>query len=155
FMPVMDEGTPIISIRKFPTISVEEAAQTDLRIEQELMSRIPEIKRIMARAGTDELGIDPGGLNESDLYLTLAPKKEWRKRSMPWLIDEMRSVLDAIPGFSYAFSQPIDMRVQDMIVGARGDVVVKIFGEDIAALNRIASDIAVQLRKIKGATDVF
>ena len=155
FMPVMDEGTPIISLRKFPTISIAEAAQTDLRIEQELMSRIPEIKRIMARAGSDELGIDPGGVNETDMYLTLAPRKEWRKRSMTWLMDEMRKVLDEIPGMSYAFSQPIDMRVQDMIVGARGDVVVKAFGDDIETLNRVVADIAVQMRKISGATDVY
>jgi cobalt-zinc-cadmium resistance protein CzcA len=155
FMPVMDEGTPVVSIRKYPTISVDEAAQTDLRIEQELMSRIPEIRRIMARAGADELGIDPAGLNETDMFMTLAPKKEWRGKGTPWLLGEMRKVLDGIPGISYAFSQPIDMRVQEMIIGARGDVVVKIFGDDISQLNRIARDIADQVRKIPGATDVF
>jgi heavy metal efflux system protein len=155
FMPVMDEGTPIVSIRKYPTISVEEAAQTDLRIEQELMSRIPEIRRIMARAGADELGIDPAGLNETDMYMTLAPQKTWRGKGTNWLLGEMRKVLDGIPGISYAFSQPIDMRVQEMIIGARGDVVVKIFGDDITQLNRIARDTAAQIRKIPGATDVF
>jgi cobalt-zinc-cadmium resistance protein CzcA len=157
FMPVMDEGTPIVSIRKFPTISIGEAAQTDLRIEQELMSRIPEIKRIMARAGSDELGIDPAGVNETDMYLTLAPRKEWRghHRDTNWLIDEMRHVLEAIPGISYSFSQPIDMRVQEMIIGARGDVVVKVFGDDIDTLNKLARDVAEQMRKIPGATDVY
>jgi heavy metal efflux system protein len=155
FMPVMDEGTPVVSIRKYPTISVEEAAQTDLRIEQELMSRIPEIRRIMARAGADELGIDPAGLNETDMYLTLAPQKTWRGKGMNWLLGEMRTVLDSLPGISYAFSQPIDMRVQEMIIGARGDVVVKIFGDDIGQLNRIARDIAAQIRTIPGATDVY
>jgi len=155
FMPVMDEGTPVVSIRKYPTISVEEAAQTDLRIEQELMSRIPEIRRIMARAGADELGIDPAGLNETDMFMTLAPQETWRGKGMNWLLGEMRAVLDGIPGISYAFSQPIDMRVQEMIIGARGDVVVKIFGDDITQLNRIARDTAAQIRKIPGATDVF
>jgi len=155
FMPVMDEGTPVVSIRKYPTISVEEAAQTDLRIEQELMSRIPEIRRIMARAGADELGIDPAGLNETDMYLTLAPHKTWRGKGMNWLLGEMRAVLDSLPGISYAFSQPIDMRVQEMIIGARGDVVVKIFGDDISQLNRIARDIAAQIRTVPGATDVY
>ncbi|MGB7830600.1 MAG: CusA/CzcA family heavy metal efflux RND transporter [Xanthobacteraceae bacterium] len=155
FMPVMDEGTPVVSIRKYPTISVDEAAQTDLRIEQELMSRIPEIRRIMARAGADELGIDPAGLNETDMYMTLAPQKTWRGKGTPSLMGEMRKVLDGIPGISYAFSQPIDMRVQEMIIGARGDVVVKIFGDDISQLNRIAREVADQIRKIPGATDVF
>jgi len=155
FMPVMDEGTPVVSIRKYPTISVDEAAQTDLRIEQELMTRIPEIRRIMARAGADELGIDPAGLNETDMFMTLAPRKEWRHKNMNWLISEIRGVLDDIPGISYAISQPIDMRVQEMIIGARGDVVVKVFGDSIDELNRIAREIADQVRKIPGASDVF
>jgi cobalt-zinc-cadmium resistance protein CzcA len=155
FMPVMDEGTPVVSIRKFPTISVEEAAQTDLRIQRELMTQIPEIKRVMARAGADELGIAPAGLNETDMFMTLAPKKEWRGKGTPWLLGEMRKVLDGIPGISYAFAQPIDLRVQEMIIGARGDVVVKVFADDIPTLNRIARDIATEVRKIPGATDVF
>ena len=87
--------------------------------------------------------------------MTLAPQKTWRGKGTPWLLGEMRKVLDAIPGISYAFSQPIDMRVQEMIIGARGDVVVKIFGDDISQLNRIARDVADQIRKIPGATDVF
>ena len=155
FMPVMDEGTPVVTVRKYATISVDEAAQTDLRIQRELISRVPEIRRIMARAGADELGIDPAGINETDMFMTLAPRKEWRRHDIRWLLEEMRGVLDSIPGISYAFGQPIDIRVQEMIIGARGDVVVKIFGEDIEELNRIAHDIAAEIRKIPGATDVF
>lgn len=155
FMPVMDEGTPVITIRKHPTISVEEAVQTDFRIERTLMTEIPEIRGVMARAGADELGIDPVGLNETDMFLTLAPKDEWRGPDKRWLIGELRRVLDGIPGIAYAFTQPIDMRVQEMIIGARGDVVVKVFGDDIATLNQTARNIAAQLRKIEGAVDVF
>jgi cobalt-zinc-cadmium resistance protein CzcA len=155
FMPVMDEGTPVVTIRKFPTISVDEAAQTDLRIQQALMSEIPEIKRIMARAGADELGIDPVGLNETDMFMTLAPKEQWRGPDMRWLLGELRRVLDGIPGIDYALTQPIDMRVQEMIIGARGDVVVKVFGEDIASLNRVARDVAGAIRTVPGAIDVF
>ena len=155
FMPVMDEGTPVVSLRKYPTISIEEAAQTDLRIQREMMTRIPEIKRIMARAGADELGLDPAGLNETDMFMTLAPKKEWRGKDTNWLVEEMRKVLEDIPGISYAFAQPIDMRVQEMIIGARGDVVVKVFGEDIDTLNRVARDIASTIRKIPGSSDVY
>src|SRR5262249_14616587 len=155
FMPIMDEGTPVITIRKHPTISVEETAQTDMRIERALMTEMPEIRGIMARAGADELGIDPVGLNETDMFLTLAPKNEWRGPDLQWLLGELRRVLETIPGISYAFSQPIDMRVQEMIIGARGDVVVKVFGDDIDTLNRLARDIAAQIRPIKGSTDVF
>ena len=123
FMPVMDEGTPVVTIRKHPTISVDVAAETDRRIQRAIMSKIPEVKSMMARAGADELGIDPVGLNETDNFLTLAPQSEWRGNGMDWLVGELRAVLDKIPGITYAFSQPIDMRVQEMIIGARGDVV--------------------------------
>lgn len=155
FMPVMDEGTPVITVRKHPTISVDMTAETDMRIERALMARVPEIKGVMARAGADELGIDPVGLNETDMFLTLAPMDKWREPNMAWLLGEMRQVLDTFPGISYAFSQPIDMRVQEMIIGARGDVVVKVFGDDIDELNRLAREIAGTLRKIDGSRDVF
>jgi cobalt-zinc-cadmium resistance protein CzcA len=155
FMPVMNEGTPVITVRKHPTISVAVAAETDKLIQREIMEKVPEVKGMMARAGADELGIDPVGLNETDNFLTLAPQKEWRGHGMEWLVEEIRKVLDQIPGISYAFSQPIDMRVQEMIIGARGDVVVKIFGDDINELNRLTRDVATELRKIAGSRDVF
>ena len=150
FLPTMDEGTPVVSVRKYPTISVDEAAETDLLIEKELKAAIPEIDRIMARAGADELGLDPAPLNETDFFMTLKSRDTWRGKDTKWLVEEMRKVLDPIPGISYAFAQPIDMRVQEMIIGARGDVVVKIFGEDIAELNKIGREIGAQLRKIQG-----
>ena len=155
FMPVMNEGTPVITIRKHPTISVNMAAETDMRIQRAIMERVPEVKGMMARAGADELGIDPVGLNDTDNFLTLAPQSEWRGKDMDWLMGEIRAVLDSMPGISYAFSQPIDMRVQEMIIGARGDVVVKIFGDDIDELNRLTREVAATLRKIRGARDVF
>ena len=155
FMPVMNEGTPVITVRKHPTISVDVAAETDLRIQREIMSRVPEVVGMMARAGADELGIDPVGLNETDMFLTLAPTKDWRGKGIDWLMGQIRAVLDTIPGISYAFSQPIDMRVQEMIIGARGDVVVKVFGDDINELNRIGREVAATIRKIPGARDVF
>lgn len=99
FMPVMDEGTPVITVRKHPTISVDMTAETDLRIERAIMARVPEIKGVMARAGADELGIDPVGLNETDMFLTLAPMDKWREPNMAWLLGELRQVLDTFPAF--------------------------------------------------------
>ena len=159
FMPTMDEGTPIVTVRKHPTISVEEAAETDLRIQRSLLARVPELRSVIARAGADELGIDPVGLNETDMILVLRPRDAWREEGRrggtPWLLGEVRRVLDEIPGITYAFSQPIDMRVQEMIIGARGDVVIKVFGPDIAELNRLAREVAEVVRGIPGAADVF
>jgi cobalt-zinc-cadmium resistance protein CzcA len=155
FMPVMDEGTPVITVRKHPTISVDVTAETDMRIERALMARVPEVKGVMGRAGADELGIDPVGLNDTDMFLTLAPMSTWRHKDMDWLVGELRKVLEDFPGISYSFSQPIDMRVQEMIIGARGDVVVKVFGDDLDELNRLVRETADTLRKIPGSRDVF
>ncbi|MDI3308625.1 MAG: CusA/CzcA family heavy metal efflux RND transporter [Acetobacteraceae bacterium] len=156
FMPVMDEGTPVVTLRKHPTISVDQAAETDLLLQREIMAHVPEVRGIMGRAGADELGIDPVGLNDSDLFLTIAPRSEWRDGKDPdFVVNEVRKVLDGFPGISYAINQPIDMRVQEMIIGARGDVVVKVFGYDIAELNRIARQVAEAVRGIRGASDVF
>ena len=109
---------------------------------------------MMSRTGADELGIDPVGLNETDSFSTLAPEKEWRGKGQKSSFDQF-APLDNIPGISYSLSQPIDMRVQEMIIGARGDVVIKVFGEDLGELNRIANDVAATLNKIAGARDVF
>lgn len=155
FMPVMDEGTPVVTIRKHATINVEEAAEMDLRIQREIMARVPEVRGIMARAGADELGLDPVGLNETDMLLTLAPRRAWRRPDIAWVLGEVRAVLDTMPGLSYAFTQPIDMRVQEMIIGARGDVVVKIFGPGMQELNRLAREVADAVRGVSGAADVF
>ena len=159
FIPVMDEGTPVVTVRKHPTISVEEAAATDQRIAREIMTRVPEVRGIMARAGADELGIDPVGLNETDMFFTLAPPDAWRPEARaggtPFVLDQVRRVLDGFPGTSFAFSQPIDMRVQEMIIGARGDVVIKVFGPDIPELNRIGREVADAVRGIAGSADVF
>ncbi len=155
FLPVMDEGTPVVTVRKHPTISIEETAQVDLRIQQHLLERVPEIRRVIARAGADDLGLDPVGLNESDMFFTLAPQSTWRRYDKAWLMEEIRKALSEVPGITFAFAQPIDMRVQEMIIGARGDVVVKVFGDDIDQLNRLASAIGSEIKKVPGSADVF
>ena len=155
FMPVMDEGTPVITVRKAPSVSIPVTADLDLRVQREILGHVPEVTSIMARAGADELGLDPVGLNETDMYVTLAPKDKWRFKTVDALVEEMRKALEPMPGVSVSFTQPIDMRVQEMIIGARGDVVVKIFGHDIGELNRIAADIGAVLKKIDGSQDVF
>jgi len=155
FVPSMDEGSPVLTVRKHHSISLEETAAIDLRLQRELMSRVREIRAIRARSGAGELGIDPVGLNETDMFLSLAPRAEWRGPDTAWLLDQMRAVLDDIPGISYSISQPIEMRVQEMVIGARGDLVLKVFGPDLAELNRIVRQAADVVRRLPGATDVF
>ncbi|MDP2760456.1 MAG: CusA/CzcA family heavy metal efflux RND transporter [Sideroxyarcus sp.] len=155
FMPEMDEGDIVVGIEKLPSVSLEQTAALDLKIQQAIMAQVPEVKSIVARAGSDELGLDPMGLNQTDSFLELKPMKEWREPSKEWLIGELRKVLDQLPGIAYSFSQPIAMRVSEMLTGARGDVAIKIFGTDLNKLNETAEQMVKVLQSIKGSQDVY
>ncbi|MBT9567427.1 MAG: efflux RND transporter permease subunit [Thiobacillus sp.] len=155
FMPVMDEGDILVQLEKLPSISLEESVAQDLRVQQALMKQVPEIRRIVARAGADELGLDPMSLNDTDTFLVLKPMNEWRRPDKTWLTDQIRTVVDGFPGIAYNFTQPIDMRVGEMLTGSRGDVAIKIFGPDLATLNRLAGEIFGVVEKIPGASDVY
>jgi heavy metal efflux system protein len=155
FMPTLDEGNVIIGIEKNPSISLEASKEIDLKIQQSLMREVPEIISIVARGGSDEIGLDPMGLNDTDTFLVLKPKDEWRVPSNEWLLDEFRKVLDEFVGIEYGFTQPIAMRISEMLSGSRGDIVVNIYGGDTAKLESIAKDIAKITESIKGSSDVY
>ncbi|BBP04080.1 cation efflux system protein [Sulfuriferula plumbiphila] len=155
FMPVMDEGDLILQLQKLPSISLEQTVDTDLRVERAIMAHVPEVKGIVARSGSDELGLDPMGLNETDTFLVLKPRDQWRKPDKEWLTDQLRQVMQDFPGINIAFTQPIEMRVSEMLTGVRGDLAVKIFGSDLATLNRLAGEVAGVLKTIPGAQDVM
>jgi len=155
FMPTMDEGDLIVGIEKLPSVSLEQSAALDLKIHQALMKAIPEVTGIVARAGSDEIGLDPMGLNQTDTYLQLKPRDEWRMKSKEALMDEIRKVLDPMPGIEYSFTQPIEMRVSEMIIGVRGDLAVKIFGPDLDKLNAYASQVEALLKTVPGNQDVY
>ena len=155
FMPTMDEGDIIVGIEKLPSVSLEQTAALDLRIHQALMSQIPEITGVVARAGSDEIGLDPMGLNQSDTFLVLKPRKDWQVQSKEELQDRIRKVLDDLPGVAYSFTQPIDMRVSEMIIGVRGDVAIKVFGPELGALNELAGQIEKVIKEVPGNQDVY
>ncbi|QBP77207.1 efflux RND transporter permease subunit [Herbaspirillum huttiense] len=155
FMPTMDEGSLIVGIEKLPSVSLEESAAIDLKIHQALMKEIPEVKGVVARAGSDEIGLDPMGLNQTDTYLLLKPQSEWRMKTKDELLAEVRKVLDTLPGISYSFTQPIEMRVSEMIIGVRGDIAVKIFGPDLDQLNSYATQVEQVLKTVAGNQDVY
>jgi len=155
FMPTMDEGDLIVGIEKLPSISLEQSAALDLKVHQAIMKAIPEVTGIVARAGSDEIGLDPMGLNQTDTYLLLKPQGEWRMKSKDALMDELRKVLDPMPGIKYSFTQPIEMRVSEMIIGVRGDLAVKIFGPELDKLNDYASQVEALLKTVRGNQDVY
>jgi heavy metal efflux system protein len=155
FMPGLDEGDIIISVEKLPSISLEQSVATDMRIQQALLAQVPEISRIVARTGSDEIGLDPMGPNQTDTFLVLKPKAEWRRPDKEWLVDRLRAVLAQFPGVAMSFTQPIEMRVSEMLVGVRGDVAIKVFGPDLKVLDDTARQLVEALKKVDGAEDVL
>jgi cobalt-zinc-cadmium resistance protein CzcA len=154
FMPVLDEGDIIVQLEKSPNISLSASTELDIQIENALLAKIPEIKQIVARVGSDEIGLDPMSLNETDVFMELAPIDTWRFESKQELIDEIRKVLDGFPGINVGFTQPIQMRVSEMLTGSTGDVSIKVFGNDITTLAKIADQISEQTRTLQGSVDV-
>ncbi|MCG5509503.1 efflux RND transporter permease subunit [Ectothiorhodospira lacustris] len=155
FMPTMNEGDLIVQLEKLPSITLDESLALDQRIQSALLEQIPEIRGVVARTGSDELGLDPMGLNQTDSFLVLAPRSEWRFEDREALIDGIREVLNQFPGVGYAFTQPIEMRVSEMLTGVRGDLAVKVLGPDPQQLNRIAGAIVDTLQTLPGARDVY
>ncbi|TXL66959.1 efflux RND transporter permease subunit [Zeimonas arvi] len=155
FMPTMDEGDIIMQLEKLPSIGLAQTVEIDTRIQRAILERVPEVRSIVARSGSDELGLDPMGLNQTDSFLVLAPIAEWRRPDKAWLTDQLRAVAAAFPGVQATFTQPIEMRVSEMLTGVRGDVAVKVFGNDLRELAGAAARIERLLGEIPGAEDVF
>lgn len=155
FMPTMDEGGIIVQVEKLPSITLEQSVTIDGQVQKTLLKNIPEINSIVARVGSDELGLDPMGLNETDTFLILKPKDEWSMNTKEALIEKIRAVMEQMPGISFGFTQPIEMRVSEMLTGTRGDLAVKLFGYDLAVLEEKANEIVTVLKKIEGSSDVF
>ncbi len=155
FMPELDEGNVIIGIEKNPSISLEASRDIDLKIQQKLLKEVPEVLSIVARGGSDEIGLDPMGLNDTDTFLVLKPKDEWRVPSNEWLLDQFREVLDEFVGVEYGFTQPIAMRISEMLSGSRGDIVINIYGEDTQKIEQIAKDVHRITESIDGSSDVY
>jgi len=154
FMPTMDEGSVVIQITKLPTVGLDRSLDLTSRVERELISKVPEVTGVISRTGTDEIGLDPMGLNETDLFVTLKPAKEWRG-DREFVVAEMRRALEGMPGFDPSFTQPIEMRVAEMLTGARGDLAVKIFGPDLKTLAGLAGRIQHVLQSTPGAAEVL
>lgn len=154
FMPVLDEGDIIVQLEKSPSISLQASLDIDKQIEATLLKNTPEIVQIVARTGSDELGLDPMGLNETDVFMELAPKEQWRFATKAQLIEHIRQTLAQFPGVNIGFTQPIQMRVSEMLTGGTGDISIKVFGNDIAILSSLAEKITALASRIEGASDV-
>ncbi|WP_333883478.1 CusA/CzcA family heavy metal efflux RND transporter [Sphingobium yanoikuyae] len=154
FMPSMDEGSVIVQTAKLPTINLDQSVLGDTAVQRSLMKDVPEIAQIIARVGTDEIGLDPMSPNETDSFVVLKPQKLWRG-DKAFVVDEIRKSLDRLPGIEPTFTQPIEMRVAEMLTGSRGDLAVKIFGPDLATLSNLAGQVQKILSKTRGASEVM
>lgn len=155
FMPTMNEGDIVMQAASLPSITLDQSEADDLRIEAALIDAVPEVEHVISRVGSDELGLDPMGLNESDMFLQLAPRETWRGPDTDWLVGEMRTVMEGFIGIETSFTQPIEMRVSEMLTGSRGDLAIKIFGPDSDTLAEISGKIETIVTDVPGAADVF
>ncbi|MUU33329.1 efflux RND transporter permease subunit [Helicobacter pylori] len=155
FMPTLDEGDVVLSVETTPSISLDQSKDLILNIESAIKKHVKEVKSIVARTGSDELGLDLGGLNQTDTFISFIPKKEWSVKTKDELLEKIIDSLKDFKGINFSFTQPIEMRISEMLTGVRGDLAVKIFGDDIGALNELSFQITQVLKGIKGSNEVL
>ena len=156
FAPNLNEGDFAVQALRVPGTSLTQSLEMQMQLESTLKEKFPEIERVFARTGTAEIAADPMPPNISDGYIMLKPKEQWPdpKRSRDDLLAAMQKVVEEIPGSNYEFSQPIQLRFNELISGVRSDVAVKVFGDDMQVLERTAQSIATMLQKVPGASEV-
>ena len=155
FLPTLDEGAVLVQLAKHPSVGLQHSIDGDIAVQASVLAAVPEVTGAFARLGTDELGLDPMSLNETDLFLALKPRAEWTVPDKAALTEKIRHALAAHQGIEPSYTQPIEMRVSEMLTGSRGDLAVKIFGPDLAELSRLASAVAKRLEATPGATEVI
>ncbi|GAA7208272.1 efflux RND transporter permease subunit [Helicobacter pylori] len=155
FMPALDEGDVVLSVETTPSVSLDQSRDLMLNIESAIKKHVKEVKSIVARTGSDELGLDLGGLNQTDTFISFIPKKEWSVKTKDELLEKIIDSLKDFKGINFSFTQPIEMRISEMLTGVRGDLAVKIFGDDISELNQLSFQIAQALKGIKGSSEVL
>jgi cobalt-zinc-cadmium resistance protein CzcA len=155
FVPKLDEGAIALQAIRLPSVSLEESVRQTTEMENVLLE-FPEVKTVISKTGRAEIATDPMGVEISDIFVMLKPPDEWKTASTrEGLVEKMEAALKLhIPGQNFSFSQPIELRVAELISGVRSDVALKIYGDDMAALERIAQEAVTVLSKVPGAADV-
>jgi len=156
FVPNLNEGDIAIQSLRIPGTSLSQSLEMQKQVESTLKAKFPEIERIFARTGTAEIASDPMPPNISDGYIMLKPQAQWPKpkKTKEELLSAIQAEAERIPGNNYEFSQPIQLRFNELISGVRSDVAIKIFGDDNDVLNETAGKVAAVLQGIQGATEV-
>jgi len=155
FVPTLDEQDVLIQPVRMPGISVDQAVIMQHRVEG-VLAAMPEVHEVFARLGTAEVANDPMPISTGDTYVIMKPRRQWpdRKRTKADVVEEMEQRLSVLPGNAYEFTQPIQMRFNELIAGVRSDLAIKVFGDDLDTMLTTATQIARVLRTVPGATDV-
>jgi cobalt-zinc-cadmium resistance protein CzcA len=155
FIPRLDEGDILLQPIRLPSISLTESLNTSSRIER-VVRQFPEVKTVVTRTGTAEIATDVMGMESSDMFVILKPRSEWKhNKSREQLIAEINEQLEKqVPGVGFSYTQPIEMRFNELIAGVRSDIAVKIFGDDLTTLREKGEQVAGVLNTVKGAADV-
>src|SRR5690606_28206220 len=156
FVPSLNEGDFAIQALRIPATSLTQSVEMQQQLERTLKEQFPEIERVFARTGTAEIASDAMPPNISDGYVMLKPREEWPDpdKTRDELLAEVREAVAQLPGSNYEFSQPIQLRFNELISGVRSDVAVKVFGDDMDVLNDTANRIAAVLQEVPGASEV-
>ncbi len=153
FVPTMDEGSIVINLMRLPSIALTESLKITGEVER-LLRQIPEVRTVVSRTGANELGTDPMGMELGDMFLILKPRGEWRAGSKREIENKVRDQLNQVPGIAFGLSQPIQMRVDELVSGVRSAVAVKLFGEDLDVLRATGEEIVQVLNKVAGVRDI-
>jgi cobalt-zinc-cadmium resistance protein CzcA len=154
FIPALDEGAIAINVVRLPNASLEGSVEV-ARLIEERVRRFEEVTTVVSKTGRAEISEDPMGPEQTDVFIMLRPRGQWRSgRTKAELIEALNRELSAIPGLRLAFSQPIALRVNELISGVKSDLAVKIFGPDLNVLKRLADQAAELVRPVEGATDL-
>jgi cobalt-zinc-cadmium resistance protein CzcA len=156
FVPKLTEGSIVINTIRLAGVSIDESAEYNSRIERLLLAEFPdEIRHVWSRIGTAEVATDPMGIELSDIFITLTPRHEWKRaRSQAELVQVMQEELDDLPAVNMVFTQPIEMRINEMVSGIRSDVGIKIVGDDFDVLTQLSDQVQEILLTIEGAAEV-
>jgi cobalt-zinc-cadmium resistance protein CzcA len=154
FLPTMDEGSIVVQPFQLPSVSLAQSLDTVQRIEQAIME-LPEVVHVVSRTGRSDISSDPMGVGESDLYVVLGPRSEWTTApTKAGLVEAIREKLEAFPGVEFGYTQPIQMRVDEMLSGVKSQIAVKVFGDDLEVLADLGDEVAAVLEDVDGAVDV-
>ena len=156
FVPTLDEGDFVIQPVLKTGTSLGKTIEITTKIEKTLLDNFPEVDQVVSRIGAAEVPTDPMSMEESDVIIKLKPKNEWvSAESKDELADKFKEVLSIIPGMEVEFTQPIEMRFNELITGVRADVAIKIFGEDLSVLAKKANEIKSLIQHVEGASDII